>query len=107
MTYEEVEPYIRHWVEVTLVGETIPRFRGLLSWAGGPIAVFIEGAPAGTDGDDGEPLPPKMSVQINKIAELVALGDPSWLVERNKAEAVIRAQALLAANRGDDAPSPQ
>ena len=108
MTYDEVEPYIRHWVEVTLVGESLPRFRGMLEWAGGTIAVFIEGAPAGTDGDEGDPLPPKMSVQINKIAEIVALTDPPWLVERNKAEAVIRAQSLIAGNsrRSDDASSP-
>jgi hypothetical protein len=105
MTYEEVEPYIRHWVEVTLVGETLPRFRGVLSWAGGPIAVFIDGAPPGAAGDEGEPLPPKMSVQISKIAEIVALSDPAWLVESNKAEAVIRAQSLLVWNqrRSDDA----
>lgn len=70
----------------------------MLSWAGGPIAVFIEGAPPGADGDEGEPLPPKMSVQINKIAEINALSDPPWLFERNKAEAVIRAQALLDGN---------
>lgn len=108
MTYAEVEPYIRHWVEVTLVGETVPRFRGMLTWAGGTIAVFIEGAPPGTDGDCGEPLPPRMSVQISKIAEIIALADPPWLIESNKAEAIIRAQSFLGENlrRTDDSSSP-
>lgn len=95
MTYEEVEPYIRHWVEVTIAGETTPRFRGILVWAGGPIAVFIEGAPPGEPGDAGAPLPPKMSVQIHKIAGITALSDPPWLVERNKVEVVMRAESLL------------
>jgi hypothetical protein len=95
MTYAQVEPYIRHWVEVTLVGETTPRFRGVLRWAGGPIAVFIDGAPSGQPGDAGMPLPHRMSLTISKIAAITALDDPPWLVESNKAEAVVRAQALL------------
>lgn len=96
MTYAEVEPYIRSWAEVTLVGETTPRFRGLVLWAGGTIAVFITGAPPGEPGDAGEPLPERMSVPINKIAQMTALPDPRWLLESNKAAAVKGAEALLA-----------
>lgn len=95
VTYSEVEPYIRSWAEVTLVGEAIPRFRGLVLWAGGTIAVFIHGAPPGEGGDAGEPLPERMSVPINKIASMTALPDPPWLLETNKAAAVMGAEALL------------
>jgi hypothetical protein len=95
MTYSEVEPYIRSWAEVTLVGETTPRFRGLLLWAGGPIAVFIEGAPPGQPGDAGAPLPVRHSITINKISLITQLPDPPWLMESNKAAAVMRAEALL------------
>jgi hypothetical protein len=100
MTYAEVEPFIRHWVEVTLVGEELPRFRGVLSWAGGTISVFIEGAPPDYDGDPGQPLPMKMSMPITKIDAISALHDPPWLVERNKAEAVNQAQLLIDRARG-------
>lgn len=95
MLYSEVEPYIRSWAEVTLVGETTPRFRGLVLWAGGTIAVFIQGAPPGEPGDAGEPLPDRMSVPINKIAHMTLLPDPPWLLESNKAAAVMGAEALL------------
>jgi hypothetical protein len=100
VTYSEVEPYIRSWVEVTLVGETTPRFRGLLLWAGGPIAVFVNGAPPGEHGDAGAPLPARQSVPINKIALIAPLPHPPWLLESNKAAAVIRAEALLGRDRG-------
>jgi len=95
MTCSEVEPYIRSWVEVTLAGETIPRFRGLLLWAGGPIAVFVNGAPPGQPGDAGKPMPDRQSIPINKISLITPLPDPPWLLESNKAAAVMRAQALL------------
>lgn len=95
VTYTEVEPYIRSWAEVTLVGEATPRFRGLVMWAGGTIAVFITGAPRGAPGDAGEPLPDRMSVPINKISLITPLPDPPWLLESNKAAAVVRAEALL------------
>lgn len=100
MTYAEVEPYIRSWAEVTLVGETTPRFRGLVLWAGGTIAVFINGAPPGESGDAGMPLPERMSVPINKISSITPLPDPPWLLEGNKAAAVMGAEALL--KRGRD-----
>jgi hypothetical protein len=99
MTYDEVEPYIRSWVEVTLVGEELPRFRGLLRWAGGTISVFIEGAPPDYGGDPGEPLPTKMSIPINKIANIDLLADPPWLLEQNKADAVASAEMLLQQQR--------
>ena len=99
MTYDEVEPYIRSWVEVTLVGERMPRFRGLLRWAGGTISVFIDGAPTDYGGDPGEPLPIKMSIPINKIANITLLADPSWLLELNKADAVASAEMLLEQHR--------
>lgn len=95
MTYDEVEPYIRSWVEVTLVGEQLPRFRGLVRWAGGTISIFIEGAPMDYGGDPGEPLPMKMSIPINKIASMTLLPDPPWLLEANKAQAVASAESLL------------
>ena len=95
MTYDEVEPHIRHWVEVTLVGETIPRFRGVLEWAGGAIAVFINGPPEDDPGDAGMPMPPRMSMSISKIAEITRLTDPPWLVERNKADTLAQAQTFL------------
>jgi hypothetical protein len=95
LTYWEVEPYIRHWVDVTVRSEPTPRFRGLLLWAGGTIAVFIKGAPPGESGDPGVPLPPQQSITITQISQIMALPDPPWLVEENKAEAVMRAQTLL------------
>ncbi|MBV8196791.1 MAG: hypothetical protein JO263_01540, partial [Candidatus Eremiobacteraeota bacterium] len=87
--------FIRRWVEVTLVGETVPRFRGLLQWAGGTIAVFIQGPPPGVHDDPGLPLPRGHSIQITKIAEIAALPDPAWLFESNKAAAVVSAEELL------------
>lgn len=99
MTYDEVEPYIRSWVEVTLVGEKMPRFRGVLRWAGGTISVFIDGAPPDYGGDPGEPLPTKMSIPINKIASITSLADPPWLMERNKADAIASAEMLLEQHR--------
>jgi len=99
MTYDEVEPYIRSWVEVTLVGEELPRFRGLLRWAGGSIAVFIDGAPPDYDGDPGEPLPVRMSIAISKIAGIALLPDPPWLLEVNQANAVASAEKLLDQHR--------
>jgi hypothetical protein len=95
VTYAEVEQYIQRWVEVTLVGETVPRFRGHLLWAGGFIAVFINGPPPGQGGDAGVPLPPRFSIQISKIADITALPDPPWLAASNKAAAVAFAEALL------------
>ena len=95
VTYAEVEPYIRRWAEVTLTGETTPRFRGLLLWAGGPIAIFITGAPPGQPGDAGEPLPERNSIPITRISLIAGLPDPPWLLESNKAAAVLSAQSLL------------
>ena len=95
MTYAEVEPCIGRWVDVTLVGEPTPRFRGLLQWAGGEIAVFITGPPPGETGDAGHPLPYGMSIPINKIGEIDCLPDPRWLSESSKAAAVMRAEDLL------------
>ncbi|MGH7660340.1 MAG: hypothetical protein ACRENA_05390 [Vulcanimicrobiaceae bacterium] len=99
MTYDEVEPFIRSWVEVTLIGEELPRFRGMLRWAGGTISVFIDGAPEDYGGDRGEPLPTKMSISINKIATITLLADPPWLLELNKADAVASAEMLLQQER--------
>lgn len=98
VTYYEVEPHIRSWVEVTLTGETAPRFRGHLVWAGGPIAVFINGAPPGEAGDAGVPLPDRYSIPIYRIAHITPLPDPPWLLESNKAAALASAQALLKRN---------
>jgi hypothetical protein len=70
----------------------------MLVWAGGTIAVFIKGAPPGESGDPGVPLPPRQSITITQITQITALPDPPWLVEENKTEAVMRAQALLNQN---------
>src|SRR5579875_3356181 len=99
MTYDAVDRYVRSWVEVTLVGEELPRFRGLLRWAGGTISVFIDGAPADYGGDPGEPLPTKMSIPITKIASITLLADPPWLLDVNKANAVASAEMLLQQQR--------
>lgn len=95
MTFDEVDPYVRSWVEVTLVGEELPRFRGLLRWAGGSISVFIDGAPTDYSGDPGDPLPMKMSIPITKIANITLLPDPPWLLDVNKAGAVASAEMLI------------
>ncbi len=36
-----------------------------------------------------------MSIQISKLAQIAALPDPPWLLESNKAAAIVGAEALL------------
>jgi len=44
-------------------------------------------------------LPERQSIQISKISQIAPLPDPPWLLETNKAAAVICAQALISQKR--------
>ncbi len=101
VTGTQIEPYIRHWVEVTLVGDLTPRFRGYLLWAGN-LAITVNGAPPGTGQDDGAaPTPHRQPIRIDRVATITPLADPPWLLEINKAAAVTVAEAFLEWHRGE------
>ncbi len=101
MTGTQIEPYIRHWVEVTLVGDVSPRFRGYLLWAGN-LAVTVNGAPPGAGGDDGVPTPHRHPIRIDRVVTIAQLADPPWLLEMNNAEAIAAAEAFLEWHKGEN-----
>jgi hypothetical protein len=92
MTAEEVKPFVRHWVDVYMDDDPRASYRGLfLSDDGGTFMVRIgEKFHA-----DAIPTPERASLKVSAIGRIVLLEDPAWLVEANKAGAVIAAQSLL------------
>lgn len=102
MTPEEVKQFTRHWVEVYVDDGPQPTYRGLFL-PGDGVTFAVNGH---LEADDALPSSRGDRPLVSAIKRIVALQDPDWLVDANRAATVVAARAeLLRAGRAVDADS--